>query len=617
MRPYQKQYVENLKQIAELSAISPELPGDIHDFIKKRQENMTRSQELVKENTELLRRELMPLLDDIVSASQEEIADLEDFAGHLLSGVNQLDVFLDYIIRNALVTYARKWGLRDMLIRELYHTGLALFYLQDRLVAAHLSTYRWKMNMMFGEAASYIKKYDEIENVEIRGYIHRSMANLGLSYGWGSEEEVGKKMDVFRRCLDIMTDPVYRAKTPSLPWDRYVYNIHQIRSSGTSYLKIAGSEADPRIQREIMESSQFLWEHQLDTSREKGVEITSRWVLKNEVTQYHCGIRTLSHLLTQIEKYYMGRNPSDYTEAGIENNLYLPSLYGEYLLTDEEMKYKKKRIIGYMYRSIVKYVRSMPGNQLDAKMLRNLVLVMDRFVEYPGSITLKDFLLELVVCRNPDAYVNLYLTAEISLMLARKALEKDPRVFLGTMGCGTVEELREKKEDLLRLVYESGMLYDVGYLNVSTMVSQTGRSWFGEERKMYESHVNSGQYILSKCDSTRPYMDVAYGHHRYYDGKGGYPEDYVRENKPNQPVIDLISVVSFLVRNIHEKQITIHRVLSLEKILEKIEEGSGSRFSPEFAGLLCGMESELREYLQDGVEKAYQASFRLLQGKLT
>ncbi len=81
-----------------------------------------------------------------------------------------------YHLHNALLAYARQVGNRDMLIRELYATAMDLFYMQDLLQYTGHSPYRLKMGMLFGEAASYIKQYDEIQNTDTRGYIHRSTA---------------------------------------------------------------------------------------------------------------------------------------------------------------------------------------------------------------------------------------------------------------------------------------------------------------------------------------------------------------------------------------------------------------------------------------------------------
>lgn len=150
MRPYQEQYIDNIEQVMVLSDTSGELPEDIDAFLRSHGEKAAAIRRIIQENTELLRTCLFPVLDDIVTADQEEVGQLEDFAAHLSQGGQHRDLYLHYMIHNALVTHARHWEKRDMLIRELYHTALALFYLQENMDSLGERAYSWKMGMLFG-----------------------------------------------------------------------------------------------------------------------------------------------------------------------------------------------------------------------------------------------------------------------------------------------------------------------------------------------------------------------------------------------------------------------------------------------------------------------------------
>ena len=265
MRDYQERYIENLKRVMALADAPADAPRDIRLYVRQRQEKNMQIADIIAENTELLRRNLMPLLDDVVSASEEEAAQLEEFASHLMKGSRQLDLLLNYMLRSALVTYARKHEKRDMLIRQLYHTGMALFYMQQIIYHADRNDYRWKMSMVFGEAAAYIKKYDEIEDVDTRGYVHRSMANLALAYRWSVREEAEQKHKAIRRSFHVLTDLHYREKTPALPWDVYLYKSHQERTTAMQLLR--RGDADHQTLREVMESAEYVFKKQMENAR--------------------------------------------------------------------------------------------------------------------------------------------------------------------------------------------------------------------------------------------------------------------------------------------------------------------------------------------------------------
>lgn len=143
-----------------------------------------------------------------------------------------------------------------------------------------------------------------------------------------------------RRSIQILQDPVYRAKTPSLPWDTYLYKSHQERSVAMGLLRRGNS--DGQLIREVMESAEYVWERQMEICRKKGTSPGLRWQLIYQESQYYCGLRPLSYLLTQLEKYYLDCDRDDFSSEGMYGNIFLPALYGHYLERCPEYRDGKK-----------------------------------------------------------------------------------------------------------------------------------------------------------------------------------------------------------------------------------------------------------------------------------
>ncbi len=617
MKKYQEKYIDNLKLVMKLSDLSLDGSEDISLFLLKRQENRLRIRGIAAENTELLRKNLMPVLDDIVSADEDEIAALDEFAGHLLQWPRQLDLVLNYMLRCSLVAYARKWKKRDMLICQLYHTGMALLYMQELADVAKQYRYNWKMGMAFGEAASYLRVYDEIEDPATRGYIHRAMANIALSYRWDDPEEADGKVEAIRRSFQILTDPAYHEKTPSLPWDTYLYKSHQERTTEMTLLR--KGEDDVRIIREVMESAEFVWKRQMENSRKTGARPHIRWVIEYEMAQYHCGICTLPQLLKKMEELYMDQDWEDFSERGIFGNIYLPALYGSYLTRDRSLLRGKKDIMSFMYSQMVRYVRKMPNNELNGKLVQNLLGGMRAFVEYPDGIQMKDFLIRLVVVRNPEICAYLLMTGETARRIMRRAIEKIPESLTGVLDLPDVQAVREHKEELLLFACESGILHDVGRLMTGNLTALSGRSWLEEEKVLYEFHTEAGAKLLESCESTKRYAMTALGHHRWYDETGGYPSEYRREENPDRQVTDIVGIAAVLVELFVEEQERRVNAQDPGQILHgaaaRILEEAGTRFAPEYAALLPEMEEELAVYLKDAGRRCYEQAFAMMRGE--
>ncbi len=613
MKEYQSIYIENLKEVFRLNAPPAEIPENARAYAEERAQRAKRIRRLSQENTNLLRENLFPTLDNIATASKEDIQNLEEFAAALNERGAYLDLVLCYLLHNALITYARRWEMRDMLIRELYHGAMALFYMQDVLQSAEQNTYQWRLGRLFGEAASYIRRYDEIEDIETRGYIHRAMGNLALVYPGLKREDGQRKMAAIRRSLRILTDPVYHEKSPGLPWDVYITRSHQERTTGLGLLR--AGENDSQVLREIIESAEYVMDRQRETAAKQGGKPAFRWQYAYEAAQYHCGIRPLSYFLGWLEQAYMERNEQDYTLEGTYYNMFLPALYADYISKDADCRMKKKEIMQLMYRRMTKYVRRMPDNQLSSAIQKQLLSCVTTFAEYPDGLLEKDFILDLVACRNPDGYVSSRMAAAVAEMLVYRAVSTAPELLIGALGCRNAQEVQQRRDELRTFAYEGCLLHNVGIMSFNHFVRHIARSWVEEEKDMYQCHVWSGKIMLEQSESTRPYVWAAMGHHRFYDGSGGYPDSYRREQDPNPMLTDLISAAVHLVRLLDDRMHLTSQPIGLEDALSQIRADAGSRLAPHWAGILCELEPELREYLKDGQVKAYEEAFDLLRKK--
>ena len=183
------------------------------------------------------------------------------------------------------------------------------------------------------------------------------------------------------------------------------------------------------------------------------------------------------------------------------------------------------------------------------------------------------------------------------------------------MGCRSAQEVQQRRDELRTFAYEGCLLHNVGIMSFNHFVRHIARSWVEEEKDMYQCHVWSGKIMLEQSESTRPYVWAAMGHHRFYDGSGGYPDSYRREQDPNPMLTDLISAAVHLVRLLDDRMHLTSQPLGLEDALSQIRADAGSRLAPHWAGILCELEPELREYLKDGQVKAYEEAFDLLRKK--
>lgn len=606
MRQYQEQYIENTRRVKELLGDHmQEVPAE--KLYERKLEEHLEIRQRREESMHILRKQLIPLLDDILNADPEEISALGEFADALMKG--QLDTGLQYQVCSALIAYARMKGDRDLLIKELYMAGMAAFNFQKIPGQAVADRFRWKLSMLFGEAAGFIRYYDEIESTETRGYIHRSMANMALAYVGTDPKVCIKKMDVIRRSMQILNDPVYHKKTPELPWDLFLYKSHQERTSLLSFLR--SEEATVQDIREVMESAQFVYDRQVKNAREKGISLEPQWVYAYYAASYHGGIHTLEEFLQNLETVYTSVSITDYSQQGMYGNVFIPAVYTVYMEKDEQMRRKKKPVILTMYRRLVQYVRQVPGSRLNDALFFYIRCSLDTYIEYPGEYSFRDFLEEMVACRQPETYVHSLMTAKIAQIIFQRTMEREPERLLGAKGCETVEELFIRLEELDRFLYDCCILHDIGKMKLLDVYEVRHREWIAEEEELHHQHPILGRNMLQKHPSTRDLAAAALGHHRWYDGQGGYPEEYRREETVNAALIDILSVADYIDRRSSVISAYPGKTASLEEIFEEIRQKSGSVFAPYFVETALELHGEIRDILQKNRAEAYRSAYEM------
>lgn len=121
--------------------------------------------------------------------------------------------------------------------------------------------------------------------------------------------------------------------------------------------------------------------------------------------------------------------------------------------------------------------------------------------------------------------------------------------------------------------------------------------------------------MLGKYESTKKYVDVALGHHKWYDDSRGYPEEFVTHKSPVKGVIDLVQCADGLDAASDSVGRSYNRGKTYDEYIEEVREGSGSRYAPWLYELLSRPEvkKDIESILSEGREKHYRYTYRLLK----
>ena len=605
MRPYQKEYIENIREIAALTARKDPDGLTLEAYEARMRRDEAAAWEKVERNMTLLREGLFSTLDHLFDADRETLEELEEFATHLMGGKETQDEGVFRLIHRALLSLARQKGDRCGMIRELYWLGMGYYWLYSKLVGLPLEVtekYANQMRLSFTEAAAYLKYFEEIEDTETRGYMLRSRANMSL----GSFKSSGEKIRLVRDTLCIMQDESYRQTEPDLPWERYLYMTHQQMASSVSYSK--EQVMSPEDMAWIMESAYIVYHQRLEEAAASGGHTPLRWAFPYYAMEYYCGIYDMDHLMARIEKLMDQADPADVSPDGMYGILSLPAFYCQYLEQNPERIPAKASYLEGLYQRALEYAGRFPAQE-DEKLSLYLRQLSFTYIETQGGVPYGVYLQKLLLRFAPEAYLHSRMVGEAARALCGLIMEEEPTFFDDVVKFRQIDDPEAKRRQVLDDAMTCGLLHDVGKISFLELYSRTARQWFEEEYEVTRLHTTAGHLLLSERASTKRFAPIALGHHAWYDGSShGYPEAYRRLECPCRQMVDVIGLVDWLENVSHSAQAYTGMEMGFDEAVEEAISLEGRRFSPMLTARL--RDKQVAALIWDAFERGRKEAYR-------
>lgn len=605
MRPYQKEYIENIREIAALTARKDPDGLTLEAYEARMRRDEAAAWEKVERNMTLLREGLFSTLDHLFDADRETLEELEEFATYLMGGKETQDEGVFRLIHRALLSLARQKGDRCGMIRELYWLGMGYYWLYSKLVGLPLEVtekYANQMRLSFTEAAAYLKYFEEIEDTETRGYMLRSRANMSL----GSFKSSGEKIRLVRDTLCIMQDESYRQTEPDLPWERYLYMTHQQMASSVSYSK--EQVMSPEDMAWIMESAYIVYHQRLEEAVASGGHTPLRWAFPYYAMEYYCGIYDMDHLMARIEKLMDQADPADVSPDGMYGILSLPAFYCQYLEQNPERIPAKASYLEGLYQRALEYAGRFPAQE-DEKLSLYLRQLSFTYIETKGGVPYGVYLQKLLLRFAPEAYLHSRMVGEAARALCGLIMEEEPTFFDDVVKFRQIDDPEAKRRQVLDDAMTCGLLHDVGKISFLELYSRTARQWFEEEYEVTRLHTTAGHLLLSERASTKRFAPIALGHHAWYDGSShGYPEAYRRLECPCRQMVDVIGLVDWLENVSHSAQAYTGMEMGFDEAVEEAISLEGRRFSPMLTARL--RDKQVAALIWDAFERGRKEAYR-------
>lgn len=278
---------------------------------------------------------------------------------------------------------------------------------------------------------------------------------------------------------------------------------------------------------------------------------------------------------------------------------------------------KKKSIVKQMLDYIIKVLKK--NNHLmytieKGKILSNLA-TKPEVIKYLTANERRDLVFRLIVVEQPVTFVHVSMVARLSQIITSHLVDAHPEYFVGFPNVKTPENAIAMRDQLIDYAYQSAIFHDLGKISMPSIINNCFRKLTDHEFTLIKMHPELSKPFFDIDPLFKPYMDVAMGHHKWYDGDG-YPASFKNRQSPYFSIINIVTLADCLDAATENIGRNYHRPKSYNTVLEEFDNEASTRYDSHVVKFLLD-DKETYNELKDIIEKGrYNFYYKLYQSYL-
>lgn len=280
-------------------------------------------------------------------------------------------------------------------------------------------------------------------------------------------------------------------------------------------------------------------------------------------------------------------------------NVLLPYVNFFYLNDLADVPFRRKRAaVKQMYEDII----TIYHHRLDQQTDNSYVKYLNFFATYPRAIKyLKEeerirYLNELNVATQVTTYAHSVNVAMIARELMEGILEYQPELLKGALGKIRHGKVLLNSKKCLDFIYEAAFYHDIGKNGIISTVNNDYRPLTDEEYAIIKTHPALGAELLKIAPSLyEKYHDTTLGHHKWYNGKGGYPEDFDNTKSPKRILIDIITLSDCMQAATERVGRNYKEGKTFDMVMEEFRKGAGTKYNPDLVKFIDAHDDVARD----------------------
>lgn len=248
----------------------------------------------------------------------------------------------------------------------------------------------------------------------------------------------------------------------------------------------------------------------------------------------------------------------------------------------------KKEHVRMFCEDIIRMFRHRKDQQNSTQynQMVELVSTNPRLIKYLNDKDRIGFVMELNVATQVTTYAHSTHVARLAEALMKGIIRHRKQLLVGKLGITSKWQVRLHQSQLIHFITRAALCHDIGKNSIVSVVNNDYRQLSDEERRIIRMHPRMGLKYLKISKELRLYHDTTLGHHKWYNGKGGYPSDFDNTQSPYRFMIDIVTLCDCMQAATERVGRNYRQEKSFEKVMEELREGAGTRYNPDLVKLI-------------------------------
>ena len=213
------------------------------------------------------------------------------------------------------------------------------------------------------------------------------------------------------------------------------------------------------------------------------------------------------------------------------------------------------------------------------KFLVEIVSLVGKYFETPEEFC--SFVHTIFIHRQISTANHLSMLSNIVSLCVTSLIEKYPELFIVPGVFDSVEQVLEQKTNILIFLKNASILHDIGKLSCTRLVNLHFRKITSAEFSIIKEHPQNGIKIIENLEYLSKYKEIINGHHKFWNGTGGYPDDFELMYSKFKNYINLISICDAIDTATDLKGRNYIIPLTFDEISADLKSDNGVKYNPQ------------------------------------